>query len=136
MQACFGPQAAQRLHHEAYFNAGVFALAAGVRHWDAWAKWFGAGLSATRGKLCCDQTALNHALWVEQLPVNPLPALCNWLCHLALPRFDALEKKFCEPLASGHSIGIIHLSGNSKDAVLALSNERFTDTVSLRFPNI
>jgi hypothetical protein len=133
MQAYFGQQSGSRLLWDTYFNAGVFALRSDAPHWALWAKWFDLGLRATDGKLCCDQTALNQAIWIEHLPVNPLPALCNWLCHLSLPRFDAVRKRFCEPTAPGHPIGILHLSANSKDANLELRGEGGTRSVSLRF---
>jgi hypothetical protein len=136
MQACFGQEAGRRLLWDSYFNAGVFALHADAPHWALWAKWFSLGLEATRGKLCCDQTALNQAIWMEQLPVTPLPALCNWLCHLALPRFDVARRKFCEPIAPGHPIGILHLSANSKDMHLELRSEDRSHKVSLRFPGL
>jgi len=134
MQACFGLEAGRWLLWDTYFNAGVFALRSDAPHWALWAKWFTLGLEATNGKLCCDQTALNQALWMEHLPVNPLPALCNWLCHLALPRFDVERRRFCEPTAPGHPIGILHLSANSKDSHVEQRGEDHTHKVSLRFP--
>lgn len=134
MQACFGQEAGCRLLWDSYFNAGVFALHADAPHWALWAKWFTLGLKTVDGKLCCDQTALNQAIWMERLPVTPLPALCNWLCHLALPRFDVARKKFCEPTAPGLPIGILHLSANSKDTHLEVHREDRAHKVNLRFP--
>lgn len=135
MQACFGQEAVQQSLWETYFNAGVFALSADAPHWGIWAKSFQAGLAASQGNLCCDQTALNHAIWMHRLPVNPLPALCNWLCHLASPRFDVASKRFCEPAAPGHPIGILHLSANTKDSMLEVRHEGKTQTISLRYPD-
>jgi len=134
MQACFGHEAVQQSLWETYFNAGVFALRTDAPHWDIWAKSFHAGLEASHGRLCCDQTALNHAIWTKQLRVNPLPAVCNWLCHLATPRFDVSRKRFCEPAAPGHPIGILHLSANTKDSALEVRNEGNVQTISLRYP--
>lgn len=134
MRAYFGPQAEQRLLWQTYFNAGVFALRADAPHWAAWARWFRAGLDATAGTICCDQTALNHAIRMEGLAVAPLPALCNWLCHLAVPGFDPRRGRFCEPVLPGKSIGILHLAGPSKDRVLALRGEGPERRITLRFP--
>ncbi len=114
LQRLFGEEASQRLGWEPYFNAGVFALRGDAPHWSRWAKHFQVGLAATGGLLCCDQTALNHMLWVENLPVHALPASCNWLCHLALPCFDNERQKFCEPLVPGRPLGILHLTSNTK----------------------
>ena len=115
LQRCFGEEAGQRLTWETYFNAGVFALRADAPHWKLWAHYFEKGLAATGGRLCCDQTALNHMLWAEQLSVYPLPARCNWLCHLAPPLFDVVQKKFCEPFVPGHPLGILHLAADTKN---------------------
>lgn len=123
MRTCFGPEAGRRLLWDSYFNAGVFALRVDAPHWSRWAKWFALALEASGGKLCCDQTALNQAIWVEPLPIAPMPALCNWLCHLALPRFDVARGKFCEPTAPWHPIGILHLSADSKDMQLVVRGE-------------
>ena len=134
MQAYFGQEGGRRLLWNTYFNAGVFALGSDAPHWAVWAKWFDLGLKAADGKLCCDQTALNQAIWMERLAVTPLPALCNWLCHLALPRFDVMRRKFCEPNAPGLPIGILHLSANSKDTYLQLRGKNRGHKVGLRFP--
>jgi hypothetical protein len=117
-----------------FFDTGVFALRSDAPHWALWAKWFGAGLTATKGELCCDQTALNHALWTEHLPVSPLPALCNWLCHLALPGFDPLRGRFCEPVTPRHPVGILHLTGNTKDTSVHVIADGSRRTIALRFP--
>ena len=120
MQTGFGREAAQRSLWETYFNAGVFCLEAGAAHWQHWATHFRAGLDASGGSLCCDQSALNHAICSAGLPVHPLPALCNWLCHLATPYLHPRSGLLCEPLAPRQTLGIVHLSAKSKDTVLTL----------------
>lgn len=130
MQQYFGDEAGKRAVWDTYFNAGVFALAAKAPHWQPWAECFRQGLEATRGRLCCDQTALNHALWTQNLPVHALPATANWLCHLAAPGYNPRLGKFCEPLAPSGLIGILHLTGSTKH----LAYQGGTQTISLRFP--
>jgi lipopolysaccharide biosynthesis glycosyltransferase len=132
MQAYFGQKAAEEGRWDTYLNSGVIALPPNAPHWALWAKSFCRGLEATNGKGCCDQTALNYAVWKEHLPVEPLPALCNWLCHLALPSFDSARRRFYEPVAPGHPIGILHLTGNPKVEPRADGSTR---TISLRFPD-
>jgi lipopolysaccharide biosynthesis glycosyltransferase len=134
MRAYFGPQAEQRTLCDRYFNSGVFALRAGAPHWTQWAKWFRTGLDATAGKVCSDQTALNQAIWEEGLPVAPLPALCNWLCHLAVPVYDPQRGRFREPVIPGNPIGILHLAGVSKRYVITLRGEGVERRITLRFP--
>jgi lipopolysaccharide biosynthesis glycosyltransferase len=119
-QAYYGEEARERVLWETSFNSGVFALRADAPHWAKWAKWFGAGLERAGGKLLCDQTALNQAIFEEGLPVSPLPALCNWLCHLAPPAVDLARGRFCEPFPPRNPIGILHLTADTKDLALEL----------------
>lgn len=134
MRQYYGEEAARKVLWSWYFNAGVFALPAQAPHWKLWARHFTAGLDATGGMLCHDQTALNHMLWEEKVAVHPLPAVCNWVCHLALPGYDLRRKSFCEPYAPHHAIGILHLTGEAKDAVIDLHGDGPVRKINLRFP--
>lgn len=135
MQRYFGDEAAGKLGLELYLNSGVFALRADAPHWEPWARHFSDGLKATNGTLLTDQTALNHMLWTEKLPVHPLPALCNWLCHLAVPGFDARRQKFYEPFAPSQPIGILHLAGKSRHYTLEFKGgDSPARSMSLRYP--
>lgn len=133
-QAYYGTDANSKVSWDTYWNAGVFALGANSPHWDKWAHYFALGLAATEGKLCCDQTALNQAIRVEHLPVTTLPARCNWLCHLALPSFNQSRSRFCDPLDKRTTLGIIHLTANTKDLTLHLLNDKLEQKLSLRYP--
>ena len=133
MAAGFGAAAGERTSWDRYINAGVYALRADAPHWQAWARHFEQGLSASAGRLVCDQSALNHAMWTEPLPVHPLPAVCNWLCHLALPGYDPARSRFCEPHAPHTPIGIIHLTGSTKNKTVQAFGPQGPQAVSLRF---
>ena len=130
----FGQEAVERGLWHAYVNAGVFALRADAPHWALWAKWFRTGLENTFGKQCCDQSALNHTVWTEHLPVTLLPALCNWLCHLAVPRFDPARARFCEPDGEARSIGILHLLGKTKNFTTDTGTAGALGPRGLRYP--
>jgi lipopolysaccharide biosynthesis glycosyltransferase len=133
MAAYFGRPAADRLMQNPYYNAGVVALRADAPHWELWAKWFRVGLETTEGRLFfSDQTALNYAIWMEGLSVNPLPARCNWLCHLALPKYDVKSKTFCDP-SNKQKLGILHLTGRTKDTNIMVRQEGKNQQISLRF---
>lgn len=134
MQGYFGSGAGRRALWDTQVNAGVFALGSDAPHWKFWARHFTKGLEATGGMLVCDQTALNHALWTEELQVHPLPARCNWLCHLAAPGYDLQRQRFCEPLAPCYPIGVIHLTANTKNLSLHLHGNGGVRQVSLCFP--
>jgi hypothetical protein len=112
----------------------VFALGAEAPHWNEWSRYFALGLAATAGKLCCDQTALNHAIAVERLPVMALPACYNWLCHLALPSFDEHRSRFCDPLEQQAALGILHLTANTKRLAVCLRGDELGRKLDLRYP--
>jgi lipopolysaccharide biosynthesis glycosyltransferase len=97
-----------------YFNSGVFALRRDAPHWKYWAEQFKVALLADP-HLVSDQTVLNYATWKYNLSVHPLPAVCNWCCHLARPILDIQRKKFCEPNIPYGEIGIIHMAADAKD---------------------
>lgn len=110
----FGEDGLKSYWTNTYFNAGVFALKYDAVHWKVWAQYFRKGLENQRIEYVSDQTALNYAIWTEGLPVHPLPALCNWCCHLALPLLDKTTGKFFEPHVPHNEIGIIHKTANTK----------------------
>jgi len=132
-EAFFGREAVVQGQWDTYLNSGVFALRRDAPHWAHWAGAFARGLAATDGKLCGDQESLNHAVWSEHLPVHLLPAVCNWLCHLALPRRNSASGKFCEPTASGNPIGILHLTGYPKLTVRETGSD---GPIDLAFPGL
>lgn len=115
MQYYFGTESAQRTLWAAYYNAGIFAIAADAPHWDAWRTCFEEGIEASGGELVCDQTALNEAIHRNALPISPLPAICNWLCHLAPPMRNTKTGRFVEPGPAGREIAMLHMSAGTKD---------------------
>ena len=115
LEKYFGPNAPTLLDSHPYYNAGAFSLRADAPHWDSWAQHFRRGLENCP-IFVCDQTALNYAIWKDQLPVHSLPALCNWCCHLAMPGLDSITGKLCEPQAPHQPIGLIHMTAGSKGA--------------------
>jgi len=110
----FGAASAQRTLWETYYNAGVFALSADAPHWDAWKARFATGIAATQGDLVCDQSALNEAIHADKLIVAPLPAICNWLCHLSPPLRHRVTGRFFEPGPAGREIALVHMSSGTK----------------------
>lgn len=114
------------------YNAGAFALRASSPHWNSWARYFEIGLKASP-RLVSDQTALNYAIWSDDLPVHPLPALCNWLCHFAIPSINIETKKFCEPHIPNQEIGLIHLTAGTKDSVISINYNGIFSQINLRF---
>lgn len=110
----FGQESARRSVWRTYYNAGIFSLHAGAPHWEVWRACFAEGIAASRGELVCDQTALNEAIHRHSLDVMKLPAICNWLCHLALPLRDERSGRFIEPGPASREIAMLHMSAGTK----------------------
>ena len=106
----FGWRAADRLGRNPMVNCGVFALHRDAPHWQAWQRLIERVLRRTRF-FYAEQTALNYAIFAEKLPVNLLPAYCNWMVGDAAPAFDAARGLFVEPHAPHEVIGVVHLAG-------------------------
>ena len=115
LRCYFGSVPINTLLTECYFNSGVFALNGDAPHWELWGKWLWKGLQACGGSVATDQTALNYTLWMERLPIYPLPTRCNWNCHLALPEYRMSTGLFHEPGLPGDPIGIMHLTSEMKN---------------------
>lgn len=128
----FGEEGKELHASNPYFNAGAFSLHCDAAHWDLWAKHFGDGLRRSPA-LCTDQTALNFTIWKEELPFQPLPALCNWTCHLAMPGIKLANGKLCEPRQPHREIGLVHLTAHTKSLQVKLNHPHYPDPVSYRF---
>jgi hypothetical protein len=111
----FGWRAADRLGRNPMVNCGVFALHHDAPHWDAWARLMTQALQRTQF-FFVEQVALNYAIFAERMPVNFLPAYCNWMPGDAAPSFDAEHGLFVEPYAPHEVIGIMHLAGREQKA--------------------
>jgi hypothetical protein len=109
----FGWRVADRLGRNPILNCGVFALHHDAPHWDAWAHVIAQVVQRTRF-FYIEQTALNYVIFAERLPVNLLPAYCNWIAGDAVPAFDAARRLFVEPYAPHEVIGVMHLAGEQQ----------------------
>jgi hypothetical protein len=130
----FGWRAADRLGRNPMVNCGVFALHHDAPHWEAWARLLSQVLQRTRF-FFVEQVALNYAIFAEHLPVNFLPAYCNWMPGDAPPAFDATRGLFVEPYAPHEVIGVMHLAGREQKTQVFQLNRLDGGTVetSLRY---
>jgi hypothetical protein len=130
----FGWRAADRLGRNPMVNCGVFALHRDAPHWDAWARLLARVLQRTQF-FFAEQVALNYAIFAEHLPVNFLPAYCNWMPGDAPPAFDVSRGLFVEPYAPYEAIGVMHLAGpEQKNRVFRLDRlDGGTVETSLRY---
>lgn len=67
-------------------------------------------------QIYADQIALNYAIYSGTIaPFQFLPAYCNWGCHQSIPALDTITGKFVEPFIPHETIGIMHLTGITKN---------------------
>ena len=111
----FGWRVADRLGRNPMVNCGVFALRADAPHWQVWGQVLARVAQRTRF-FFVEQTALNYAIFADSLPVDFLPAYCNWMPGDAVPAFDAERGLFVEPYSPHEVIGIMHLAGREQKA--------------------
>jgi hypothetical protein len=130
----FGLRVADRLGRNPIANCGVFALHRTAPHWDEWGRLLERVLRRKRF-FFAEQTALNYAIFAEGLPVNFLPAYCNWAVGDAAPAFDPARGLFVEPYAPHEVIGVLHLAGREqKDKIFRLQRlDGGTVETSLRY---
>ncbi|KPJ98775.1 MAG: hypothetical protein AMJ60_07260 [Desulfobacterales bacterium SG8_35] len=112
LKLSFGKQAAQICLSYPYVNAGVIAARGNSKIWRKWGIALQDGVK--RGGIICDQSALNYSIWINKVDTEILPSLCNWQCHLALPKWDREKKMFCEPYFPYTPLGLIHLTWDTK----------------------
>ena len=116
----YGWLTADRVARNPILNCGVFALPAGAPHWKSGQPLHRAlqrrtfparkGWPGLNFKLI-EQTAMNYVVFAEDAPATFLPALCNWFCAHAAPKFDPARNVLVEPHAPYQPLGIIHLAG-------------------------
>ena len=100
-----------------HLNAGVFALAFDAPHWETWRK--NLEFSLKSGKVWgSDQIALNITIYHNKLPVEILPAYCNWTqTGFYGMKYDQNRETLVEPYLPNHEIGIVHFAGKNNDNI-------------------
>ena len=98
-----------------HLNIGVFSLENNAPHWEIWQKNLKQALS--KGKIWgSEQIAMNVTIYVNKLPVEILPAYCNWTLINKL-KYDETRNTFVEYYLPNHKIGIVHLAGKNNDHI-------------------
>jgi hypothetical protein len=104
----FGQDKADKLIRYPLINAGVFAMRANSPGWRIWEDTLREGIQRSTNMV--DQIALNVAIYERGLRHEPLPSLCNWPVHHALPAWDETRGLFVEPHLPHLPLGILHLT--------------------------
>ncbi|MBA4208758.1 MAG: hypothetical protein C0454_04430 [Parvibaculum sp.] len=125
MRIAVGWRLARKLIHFPYMNGGLFALSSDAPHWKEWQVGYGKAIGSGRFTGGIAQGYLIKMLFQDGLPHVPLPASCNWMCHLAEPLWDKERHKFVEPFTPHSVIQGIHLTSRTKnDARFRFDRER------------
>jgi len=113
----FSEKIAREVALKPHLNAGVFALASDAPHWKVWRKNLEDSLKS--GKVWgSDQIALNITIYHNNLPVEILPAYCNWTqIGFSGMKYDQKNKTLVEPYLPNHEIGIVHFAGKQNDKI-------------------
>ena len=114
----FGEAEARAHGDRPLINSGVVASRADSPHWSAYAEAMARGLrTAPDTELhnsFVEQTALNYAIYQNDLPHLFLPAIYNWISHRANPVVNPVTELMCEPSLPHRPIQILHLTGPKK----------------------
>jgi hypothetical protein len=112
----YGKSIAEKMALLPELNTGAFALHRSAPHWEVWARLMEA--AAPRARVYgIDQLTAAMMVYQEGLPVELLPAWCNWLCARALPIIDSASGKLMEPYLPHHPIGVMHLAGLNPERI-------------------
>jgi hypothetical protein len=120
----FGAEVAGQLMAFDYVNSGVFAFGARSPVWAPFARRFQEALDHWDGNFLSDQAVLNATLVLDRVAHARLPSLCNWICHLALPRWHSESRRFLEASFPFSLLYIVHNTPSDKRALHALVDER------------
>ena len=111
----FSEKIARQVALKPHLNIGVFAPEADAPHWEVWQKNLKKALSS--GKIWgSEQIAMNITIYSNNLPVEILPAYCNWT-HISGMKFDKNNNTLVEPYLPNHEIGIVHFAGKNNDQI-------------------
>ena len=111
----FSEKIARQVATKPHLNIGVFALEANASHWKVWQKNLEQALKS--GKIWgSEQIAMNITIHNDNLPVEILPAYCNWT-HVEGMKYDPDRETYVEPYLPNHEIGIVHFAGKHNDKI-------------------
>ena len=111
----FSEKIARQVALMPHLNIGVFSLKKNAPHWKIWQK--NLRLALSKGKIWgSEQIAMNITVYEDNIPVEILPAYCNWTL-LSKLKYDQKKNKFVEFYLPHHEIGIVHLAGKNNDHI-------------------
>ena len=105
----FSEDIARQIAFAPHLNIGVFSLEKSSPSWKIWQENLKKSLSA--GKVFGSEgLAMNISVYADDIKVEFLPLICNWIASNVLPKYDQEIKSFVEPYLPHAKIGIMHLA--------------------------
>ena len=105
----FPESVARKIAFAPHLNIGVFSLVKDSPCWVIWQKNLKKALKAGN-VFGSEGLAMNISVYVDDVKVEFLPLICNWIASNVLPKFDSESKSFVEPYLPNNKIGIMHLA--------------------------
>jgi hypothetical protein len=110
----YGHEAAHRLAIHPCLNAGLFAAQASSPLWATWldhiTQW-----QDRPDLVVSDQVPLNYLIQTQKLSAYVLPAIYNWMCHAATPKWSMDLGCWMRPLFPHDKIMAMHLASTSRN---------------------
>ena len=112
-----GYNKARKLAFAPHINIGVFSLEKHSEGWEIWQNNLSKTLKA--GNIFGSEgLAINMSVYIDDLPVEILPAYCNWTnIGFGGIKFDKKKETLVEPYLPNHEIGIVHFAGKHNDKI-------------------
>ncbi|MCC7274698.1 MAG: hypothetical protein IT561_18660 [Alphaproteobacteria bacterium] len=125
-ESIFGPARAQELMRYPPLNSGVFAMHADSPGWAIWREAYRRALDAGGHWFASGQAVLTDLHARRAIPIHPLPSVCNWTAHLALPAWDGRRRAFVTPFYPREKILVMHQTDDLKirSVPIAVTNGR------------
>lgn len=122
--AIFGENYVIALKNGGGVNAGVFAGRHDAKHWSVWRELIETNIKSIPSQnaiFLFDQTALGITTQYCGLKTTLLPAKCNWMCHIALPKVSENGAILLNPIYPYDPLLIVHMTAQTKWILFSLS---------------
>lgn len=130
----YGPENAHQLAIHQYLNAGVIAARARSPLWRVWLD----HISEWRDRphlLLSDQVTLNYLILKRKVSAYILPAVYNWVCHAATPKWFTSKGHWARPLFPHTKIAVMHLTSTSRQYSTEVAVGGRKTTIDLTYPS-
>jgi len=134
--AMFLPELAAEMAQKIPLNAGLFAAKGNSSLWSRWQAILIELLKDRAPGAVSDQGVLNYLIYKEGLAAGVLPAINNWMAHLAPPKWDTDLETLCPPGDNDQPIRALHLTADAKDMAYPVMCDGQTVETGFRYTDV